>query len=74
MDFKHITYAKTDLWHYGVRLIYIKRAASRRVKPPPRTKERPTDRNAERPKASPLNRLAIAFVNSLGGVLATVSY
>ena len=42
MDFKHIPYAKTDLWHYGVRLIYNKRAASRRVKPPPRTKERPT--------------------------------
>ncbi|MCI8459476.1 MAG: hypothetical protein HFE46_07425 [Clostridia bacterium] len=47
-----------------------KRGASRRDQAPAETKR--TDRqnrNAERTKASPLNRLAIAFAYSLGGVM-----
>lgn len=52
-----------------------KRGASRRDQAPAETKRNDRqNRNAERAKASPLNRLAIAFVLSLGGVLATVSY
>ena len=51
-------------------MIYNKRGASRRDQAPAETKRNDRrNRNAERPKASPLNRLAIAFANSLGGVM-----
>ena len=40
------------------------------IKRPPKERNDRQNRNAERAKASPLNRLAIAFANSLGGGLA----